>query len=109
MPDLADAEAALRRALSDKAGATAFERLEAEARFADGRAALGDAAALSTEGGAVAAVSGGADFGRGALDLRIATRPVAEAPEIGLRVAGPAADPQRLPELAPFLRWRAER
>ena len=76
--------------------------------FADGRAAL-DGVSLSTEGGAVASAAGAVDLGRGgALDLRFATRPVAEAPEIGLRVSGPAADPQRLPEMAPFLRWRAE-
>ena len=106
LPDLAEAEAALRRALAG--GATEFERLEGTAGFADGRATLGDAS-LSTEGGAVASAAGSVDVGRGgALDLRLATRPVAEAPEIGLRIAGPAAEPQRLPELAPFLRWRAE-
>jgi hypothetical protein len=106
LPDLAEAEAALRRALGG--GATEFERLEGAARFADGRATLGEAS-LSTEGGATASATGSADPGRGAaLDLRFATRPVAEAPEIGLRIAGPASDPQRFPELAPFLRWRAE-
>jgi len=52
--------------------------------------------------------TGEIDLGRGALDLRIAARPVADAPEIGLRVTGPAASPQRVPELASFLRWRAE-
>ena len=106
LPDLGEAEAALRRALGG--GATEFERLEGAARFADGRAAL-EGASLSTESGAAASVEGSVDFGRGgALDLRFATRPVAEAPEIGLRVSGPAAEPRRLPELAPFLRWRAE-
>ena len=106
LPDLGEAEAALRRALAG--GATEFERLEGTARFADGRATL-EGAVLSTEGGAVASATGGVDVGRGgALDLRLATRPVAEAPEIGLRVSGPAADPRRQPELAPFLRWRAE-
>jgi hypothetical protein len=34
---------------------------------------------------------------------------VPDAPEIGLRLTGPLAAPRRLPELAPFLRWRAER
>jgi hypothetical protein len=106
LPDLSEAEAALRRALAG--GATEFERLEATARFADGRATLGDAS-VSTEGGAVASATGSVDVGRGgALDLRFATRPVAEAPEIGLLLAGPAAEPRRQPELAPFLRWRAE-
>lgn len=107
LPGLEEAEAALRRALAG--GATEFERLEGTARFADGRAGL-DGASLSTEGGAVATASGSVDPGRGGtLDLRIATRPVAEAPEIGVRIAGRAAEPQRQPELAPFLRWRAER
>ncbi|MBD0272529.1 MAG: hypothetical protein ICV73_11440, partial [Acetobacteraceae bacterium] len=108
LPDLAEAEAALRHALDG--GATEFERLEGMARFADGRATLEDVS-ISTEGGAVASATGVVDAGRegAALDLRIATRPIAEAPEIGLRIAGPAADPRRLPEVAPFLRWRAER
>ena len=53
--------------------------------------------------------SGEVDLGRGALDLRLAARPLPEAPEVGLRRTGPAAAPQRVPELAPFLRWRAER
>jgi hypothetical protein len=107
LPELAEAEAALRRALAG--GATEFERLEGTARFVDGRATL-DGASLSTEGGAVVSVTGTVDLGRGggALDLRFAARPVAEAPEIGLRVAGAAPELQRLPELAPFLRWRAE-
>ena len=89
LPELAEAEAALRRALAG--GATEFERLEGTARFVDGRATL-DGASLSTEGGAVVSVTGTVDLGRGggALDLRFAARPVAEAPEIGLRVAGAA-------------------
>jgi hypothetical protein len=92
LPDLAEAEAALRRALNN--GATEFERLEGTARFADGRATL-ETLRSPAEGGAVATVAGTVDPARGgaALDLRIATRPVAEAPEIGLRIAGPAAEP----------------
>ena len=107
LSDLAEAETALRRALAG--GATEFERLEGTARFVDGRATL-DGASLSTEGGAVVSATGTIDLGRGggALDLRLATRPLAEAPEIALRVAGAVSEPQRLPELAPFLRWRAE-
>ncbi|GAA0574199.1 AsmA family protein [Craurococcus roseus] len=109
LPDLAEAEAALRRAL--EGGATDFERLEGTARFLDGRATL-EGVSFSTESGAVATATGAVDaVGRegAALDLRIAARPIAEAPEVGLRIAGPAAEPRRLPELAPFLRWRAER
>ena len=109
LPDLAEAEAALRRAL-ETGGATEFERFEGTARFLDGRATL-EGVSLSTEGGATAEATGAVDAGRegASLDLRIATRPIDEAPEIGLRIAGPAAEPRRLPELAPFLRWRAER
>jgi hypothetical protein len=49
------------------------------------------------------------DLPRQVLDLGFALRPpVAEAPEIGLRFSGPAAAPQRLPDIAPWARWRAE-
>ena len=86
LPEAPLAEARLRRALLN--GATAFERLEAEAvleagqlRFATGR--------LAAEGGVAATLSGGADLARGALDLRIGTRP--------------------LPEISDWARWRAGR
>jgi uncharacterized protein involved in outer membrane biogenesis len=105
LPDIGPAEAALRRALTG--GATAFERLAAKATLAEGRATL-EAAQLSTEGGGAATATGAIDLGRGVLDLRVAAKPVAEAPEIGLRLTGPAAEPRRLAELAGFLRWRAE-
>ncbi|MBV1797129.1 AsmA-like C-terminal region-containing protein [Siccirubricoccus sp. G192] len=100
------AEAALRQALAG--GATAFEVLELAGQVTEGRATL-TTARLTTEGGGSATASGAIDLGRGALDLRLAAQPVAEAPEIGLRLTGPATAPQHLPELAPFLRWRAER
>jgi hypothetical protein len=49
------------------------------------------------------------DLPRQVLDLGFALRPpVPEAPEIGLRFSGPAAAPQRLPDIAPWARWRAE-
>lgn len=102
--ELAPAEAALRHALSG--GATAFERLELAARLAEGRAVLAGAR-LAAEGGAAATAGGEIDLLRDALDLRLAARPVAEAPEIALRLTGPVAMPRRLPEMAPFLRWRA--
>jgi uncharacterized protein involved in outer membrane biogenesis len=100
------AEAELRQALAG--GATAFEWLELASQVTEGRAVL-TTARLTAEGGGSLAAGGEIDLGRGALDLRLAAQPVAEAPEIGLRLAGPATAPQRLPELAPFLRWRAER
>ncbi|MBL6081444.1 AsmA family protein [Belnapia sp. T18] len=99
-------QGALRAALA--AGATAFERLEAKASLAEGRITLAGAN-LATEGGAAATASGTIDLARSALDLRLATRPVAEAPEIALRLTGPLTEPRRLPELAPFLLWRASR
>ncbi|WP_431268351.1 hypothetical protein [Dankookia sp. P2] len=53
--------------------------------------------------------SGAIDLGRAALDLRVAAQPVADSAEVGLRLTGPVGAPRRLPELAAFLRWRAER
>ncbi len=97
---------ALRAALAG--GATAFERLEVKASLAEGRIAL-SSASLAAEGGGTATASGTIDLARLALDLRLAARPVAEAPEIALRLTGPLAEPRRLPELAPFLLWRAAR
>ncbi|MFZ4408948.1 MAG: AsmA family protein [Paracraurococcus sp.] len=104
--ELRAAEAALRQALAG--GATAFERLEGNARLEGGRATL-DGMTLTTEGGGEAAASGAIDLGRGALDLRVAAKPMAESAEVGLRLTGPVGAPRRLPELAAFLRWRAER
>jgi hypothetical protein len=104
--DLRTAEAALRQALAG--GATAFERLEGTARLEGGRAVL-DGMRLTTEGGGEAVASGAIDLGRAALDLRLAMKPVADSAEVGLRLTGPVGAPRRLPELAAFLRWRAER
>ena len=64
---------------------------------------------LTTEGGGEAVASGAIDLGRAALDLRVAAKPMAESAEVGLRLTGPVGAPRRLPELAAFLRWRAER
>ncbi|MCZ8146372.1 MAG: hypothetical protein O9325_00795, partial [Roseomonas sp.] len=100
-----DAEARARGALL--AGATAFERLELEAVLESGRVHL-TSGQLTGEGGVSAAISGGADLARGALDLRIGARPAPEAPEFGLRVTGPAGAPRTLPETSDWARWRAE-
>ncbi|HYZ32803.1 MAG TPA: AsmA-like C-terminal region-containing protein, partial [Crenalkalicoccus sp.] len=104
--ELKAAEAGLREALSG--GATAFEALTVEAAFSEGRAAL-TAAALQAEGGVAASATGFLDLARGTLDLRIATVPAPGAPEVAVRLTGPAEAPRRTPELAPFLRWKAER
>lgn len=106
LPGLAAAEAALRRALLAP-GATAFERLELEASIAEGLVALRQGE-IGSEAGATAAAGGRIDLARRVLDLELATTPVAGAPAIGLRLGGPVAEPRRQPELAPFLRWKAQ-
>jgi hypothetical protein len=100
------AEAALRRALLG--GATAVERLEGGWQISTGRLLLQEVI-LAAEGGISARVTGSMDLPRATLDIGFALRPpVAEAPDIGLRFSGPAAAPQRLPDIAPWARWRAE-
>ncbi len=106
LPDPAAAEAAIRAALDG--GATAIDRLEGGWRAAGGLVTL-EEARLVAEGGASGAVEGAIDLARGGIDLRMLVQPgPAEAPAIGLRVTGPAETPRRQPELAPWLRWRAE-
>jgi hypothetical protein len=101
------AEAGVRRALTT--GATAFDRLEMDARIEGGRLRL-DAGRITTEGGASASFGGEVDLLRATLDLRLGARPAApEAPDLGLRLTGPAETPQALPETAAWARWRAER
>lgn len=104
--DVTAAEATLRAALTD--GATAFERLEAEATVAAGRAVL-DSAGMALQGGGTAAATGAVDLARGALDLDLRIAMPEDAPAVGLRLGGAAGAPRRLPDLAPWLRWRAER
>ena len=106
LADPVAAEAALRRALLG--GATAVERLEGGWLISAGRLSLQEAN-LAAEGGVSARVTGSVDLPRATLDIAFALRPpAAEAPEIGLRFSGPAAAPQRLPDIAPWARWRAE-
>jgi hypothetical protein len=100
------AEAALRRALLG--GATAVERLEGGWRLSAGRLELQDMQ-LAGEGGLSAQVTGAVDLPRQTLDIGFALRPPnAGAPDIGFRFSGPAAAPLRLPDIAPWARWRAE-
>ena len=107
LADPVAAEAALRRALM--AGATAVERLEGGWQIRTGRLSLQEMN-LVAEGGVSARIMGSVDLPRATLDIGFALRPpVAEAPDIGLRFSGPAAAPQRLPDIAPWARWRAER
>ena len=95
----------LRAALAG--GSTGFARLVLEADVDRGGVALTEAV-LSGPAGTVTA-RGTIDLGRALLALRLAIVPaVADAPEIGLRLSGPAAAPERVPELAGAVRWRAE-
>lgn len=103
LPDAALAEAGMRAALAE--GRTEIAQLDLGARFDHGRAAL-SAARLATPEGLVAEAVGEVDLPRGTIDLRLATK-LGEAPEVALRLTGPAERPRRLPELAPWLRWKA--
>jgi len=106
LADPVAAEAALRRALLG--GATAVERLEGGWQISTGRLLLQEVI-LAAEGGISARVTGSIDLPRATLDIGFALRPpVAESPDIGLRFSGPAVAPQRLPDIAPWARWRAE-
>ena len=106
LADARAAEAALRHSLLG--GATAVERLEGGWRLAAGRLELQEMR-LAGEAGVSAQVTGAVDLPRQTLDIGFALRPpVAEAPDIGLRFSGPAAAPLRLPDIAPWTRWRAE-
>ncbi len=106
MPE-AEAEPNVRRALT--AGATAFERMDLEGALDAGRLRIA-AGRLAAEGGVAAQIEGEADLARGTIDLRLSARLASpEAPEIGLRVTGPAEAPRVLPETAAWTRWRAER
>jgi hypothetical protein len=107
LEDLTAADAAARQALST--GATAFDRLELEGAIEAGQLRIGTGR-VTTEAGATATLGGVADLVSGSVDLRLGARPaVPEAPELGLRVTGPATAPRTLPETADWARWRAER
>ena len=100
------AEAGMRVALAG--GATAFDRLDLAAVLDAGRARLGEVALVSEATGSAGA-TGEVDLVRGRLDRRLLARPVAEAPEVRLRLNGPLQAPRRLPEVAEFMRWRVAR
>ncbi|MCR0984740.1 AsmA family protein [Roseomonas populi] len=98
-------EAALRAALS--AGETGFATLSLRAALAAGRATLAEGTA--TGEGVALSLRGEVDLARSALDLAAAEKPADPVPEVGIRLTGPAAAPRRVPDLAAWLRWRAER
>jgi len=103
--DLAVAQAALRTALT--AGATPIERGTARLAVTEGRITISEAS-LDAEAGLVLAPTGSVDVSRDSLDLRL-DFPVADgAPPLGLALSGPSMNPVTTPEIADWLRWRAE-
>ena len=99
------AEDDLRAALAG--GSTRFGRLLLEADLDRGGVTLSEASLAGPAGRGAA--RGTIDLSRALLALRLAIVPaVPDAPEIGLRLSGPAAAPERVPELAGAVRWRAE-
>lgn len=89
------------------AGASGFEQLGFDARLQAGRALVGGEIRLADD--VAVGLDGVVDLSRGGVDLLVTLTPTEAAPPIGLRLAGPWTAPRRLPELAPYLRWRAER
>lgn len=102
-PD-AGAEAALRTALAE--GTTGFDQMEATVRLQSGRAMI-EQATLALGEQAVASARGDLDLARGGIDLSLRLTPP-EGPELGLRMTGPLRQPRRVPDIADWLRWRAE-
>ncbi|MBO1076274.1 AsmA family protein [Roseomonas marmotae] len=102
-PDAAEKE--LRHALLN--GATGFDRLEAMLRLRAGRAEV-EQGSLMLNDQAAAGVAGEIDLAHGGVDLVLTLMPP-EGPPFGLRMAGPLRQPRLVPDLADWLRWRAER
>jgi hypothetical protein len=98
-------EADLRAALAG--GSTAFDVLSFEGEIQNGGLLLRQAALAGRAGTATA--SGTIDLTRALLGLRLVLVPaVTDPPEIGLRLSGSADMPERVPELAGAVRWRAD-
>ena len=100
----AQAEARLRQALAG--GETPFSRLTMALRLQDGRARIVSGEVSATD--LLLGLGGEIDLTRRMLDLGVSLR-IPDGPEVRLRLAGPAAAPKRVPELTPWLLWRAER
>lgn len=98
----AGAEAPLRAALA--AGTTPVERGAFDLAVQDGQIEVREGELVS-EGGLALRLSGRLDLTRDVLDLRLAFPAV---PEVALRLSGPSLMPRRLPELAEWLRLRAQ-
>ena len=95
-------DSALTSALAN--GRTSFSRLDVAASAARGVLDIDRTALSGPSGGA--AFSGSVDLSGSIMDLHAAIRPaLPDAPEIGLRITGPAEAPKHLPELADVTRW----
>jgi hypothetical protein len=103
-PDAKSAEAALRKALLD--GATGFERLDMRLNIAAGRMAV-ETGTLSIGEQASATLRGEADLAHGGVNLSLSV-PLVNGPPLGLNLTGSLNQPRRVPDLADWLRWRAE-
>ncbi len=105
-------EPALRTAL--EGGSMGFDALEVNATLAQGVVHL-EQTRLSAPSGGID-IAGDVALPDSRLDLRLLLRPalpqaagaVVAPPGIGLRITGTPAHPQRAPELADVIRWRAE-
>ena len=97
---VAEAAAALR------GGDSGFDTLALHGTIRHGELTLSASHMQGSEGGAT--LDGSADLIGDALDLRLQLRPaVSGAPAVGLLLAGPAASPRLVPELAGLARWQA--
>jgi uncharacterized protein involved in outer membrane biogenesis len=108
----AASEPAVRQALDG--GSMGFDALEVKAVLAQGVVHL-EQARLSAPSGGID-ISGDVALPDSRLDLRLKLRPAlppdgatVAPPDIGLRITGTPAQPQRAPMLADVIRWRAER
>lgn len=109
------AEPALRKALDG--GSMGFDALDVTAALAQGVVHL-EQARLAAPSGRID-ITGDMALPDSRLDLRLQVRPTLPhageqgstvlPPQIGLRITGSPVQPQRAPELADIIRWRAER
>ena len=95
-------QAPLLAALRD--GRTPFTALRLSADIAGGVATVGEGVLEAPEG--TARISGTLAVPTGTLDVQVRLHPALEGgPDLGLRLSGPFASPERVPEIAPALRW----
>ncbi len=87
-------------------GASGFDRLDMDVTLAHGTLNFG-AATLAGPAGTIRA-EGSVDLPSATEELRLTLQPAGpEPPRLALRLSGPLATPQRTPETADLIRWRA--